>query len=317
VATVDSAVDAALADGSIIRTHILRPTWHFVLPADIRWMMQLTAPGILARFGSAPGGRGWPFEGALERGYDVFRSSLAGGARMTRVELAAQLVERGVVGTREDTIPFFMRGELDMVLVSGGLRGRMQSYALASERVPLGATFDRDTAVVELTRRYFTSHGPATISDFGWWSSLNVGDIRAGLATLAATGELERVDIDGTDYWWGGDRFVATARDDSSPTVQLMQAYDEYIVAHRAPRTPINVSGSPEVGSGMSRPPFLHAVILDGQLVGWWRRTLGDAAVTVEVKLAVTLDRAQGLALDEAATRYGEFLGLPATLEIR
>jgi hypothetical protein len=301
---VDEAVDTALADGSIIRTHILRPTWHFVLPADLRWIMQLTAPRILARFASAPGGLGWPTPAGLERGYDLFREVLSGGREQTRVELAALLIERGVVATKQETIAFFMRGELDLVLVSGGLRGRVHTYALASERVPAApAVFDRDLAVVDLARRYFTSHGPATIADFGWWSSLNVGDIRAGLAALEANGELERIDIDGTDYWWGGDRFPA-AVDDPSPTVHLMQAYDEYIVAHRAPRTPINVSGSPVVGSGMNRPPFLHAVILDGQLVGWWRRESGRE-----------LNRAQRRALDDAVERYSEFVGLPAHVE--
>jgi DNA glycosylase AlkZ-like len=306
----DADVDALLAGGAILRTHILRPTWHFVLPADIRWMMALTGPRIAARMRPAFGTAVMD-DPLIRRGMDAMAGALAGGNRLSRAQLARLIVAQGIVPTELDTVPMFMTAELQLLIVSGGLSGKVQTYALVDEVVPSGAQFDRDWSLAELTRRYFTSHGPATIADFVWWSGLTVGDTRRGLDANAANGAaLDRFEVDGTAYFWAGDTSDPSVADDPSPTIHLMQGYDEYIVAYRSPRTPINVAGlaNPSV---LQRPPFTHAVIRDGQGVGFWRRRATKERLIIETSLLTDLNDGERRALAAAAERYARFVGLP------
>ena len=307
---VDPDVDALLASASILRTHVLRPTWHFILPADLRWMMALTGPRIMRK--GQPPGVAWPAPATVMRGVDAMGRALAGGNRLSRAQLAKLVVAQGIVATEMDTIPMFMTAELELVMVSGGLVGKVQTYALVDEVVPPGAAFEGDWALAELTRRYFTSHGPATVGDFVWWSGLTVADTRRGLATNAANGgALEALDVDGTDYWWAGDTTSPAEPDDSSPTAHYLQAYDEYIVAYRSPRTVVNIDGLAHP-SVLQRPPLTHVLILDGQVVGFWRRDLAKNRILLETSLLTQLTTEQKRALAAAADRFGRFVGLPA-----
>jgi Winged helix DNA-binding domain len=305
----DSAVNNLLREGRILRTHILRPTWHFVLPADIRWMMALTAPRIAAQIGRSA--FTMPDEHHLRRAFDVIGEALSGGRRFTRPQISRMLIEQGLAATAADTIPVFIRAELDLVICSGGLEGKVQTYALVDERSPKLDRFDRDWALGELTRRYFTSHGPATIPDFTWWSSVTVADTKRGLEINGPA--LDRLDIDGTTYWWAGDTTDSAVPDDASPTVHLLQGYDEYIVAYRSPRPAINVSGKAGA-TGLSRPPFLHAIVLDTQVVGWWRRLMQKDRALIDTRLLIDLDRRQRDALQAAVDRYSRFLEFPVDL---
>jgi DNA glycosylase AlkZ-like len=310
----DVDVDAALADGRILRTHILRPTWHFVLPADIRWMMQLTGPRVARVIRSAQD-LVVPPEARIQHALETIRAELAGDKTVTRRELVAILWERGCVESQREIIPILIRAELDLVICSGGLAGKNQTYALVDERAPAdpGWEFDRDWALGELTRRYFTGHGPASIADFTWWSGLTVADTKRGLEMDGPS--LERLQVDGTDYWWAGDVGGGDGGDRRvpSPTVHLMQGYDEYIVAYRSPRDPINVSHllSPTV---LNRPPFLHGIVLDTQGVGWWRRVNAKSGFEIETKLARPFNRSEKAALGEAVERYAEFVAQPVKL---
>jgi winged helix DNA-binding protein len=306
----DPDVDTLLASNAILRTHILRPTWHFVLPADIRWMMALTGPRIMRK--GQPPGVAWPAPATVMRGVDAMARALAGGNRLSRAQLAKLIVAQGIVATELDTIPMFMTAELELVVVSGGLAGKVQTYALVDEIVPPAPAVARGWALAELTRRYFTSHGPATVGDFVWWSGLTVTDTRRGLEENSAAGRpLESFDVDGTAFWWAGDTSDGTQPDEPSPTAHFLQAYDEYVVAYRSPRTPINIAGIAPP-SALQRPPLTHAVILDGQLIGFWRRELGKDRVRVQTSLLKELDADERRALQLAADRYGRFIGLPA-----
>lgn len=314
----DADIDELLGQGRILRTHILRPTWHFVLPSDIRWMMRLTGPRVCRLLRSQVVVQGVP-ERAIEAGLDVIREALVGGRRLNRKQLVQILIERGAVTDQMWTIPIFIRAELDLVIASGGLVGKQQTYTLLDEIAPSldagAAEFDRDWALAELTRRFFTGHGPATMADFNWWSSLTVADTRRGLELNADA--LEKLEVDGTTFWWagddGGDTSPRAAAADRSAQVHLMQAYDEYIVAYRSPRKPINVDGLVHA-SAMSRPPFLHALIVDTQLVGWWRRVSAGDGYRIEVRLARPLNAAERRRLEAEVERYGRFVGVPVSL---
>jgi Winged helix DNA-binding domain len=302
----DADVDRAFADGAILRTHILRPTWHFVLPADIRWMLELTAPRVHALNAYQYRQLGLDEE-VLQRSGALLADALGGGAHRTRKQLAA-ILERGGVdlsgGLRLGYL--LMHAELRGLICSGAPSGKQQTYALLEERAPPAEPRTREQALAELTRRYFTSHGPATVKDFGWWSSLTVADIRRGLELAGS--RLRQEVVDGVTYWSAGS---APADRPASPTVHLLQGYDEYVVGYSQSKPLLNLAGRTLV---RDRPVFNGVAILDGQVAGHWKRTITRAAVAFEVALYEPFDDAQAKALQAAADRQGEFLGLPATV---
>lgn len=291
----ESAVESAIASGAILRTHILRPTWHFVLPRDIRWITRLTAPRwaqVLTRrntqLGLAPRD--------VDRALDLIRGALAGGKHLTRPELGAALAGGGIDPAGQRLAFIVMAAETALLVASGP----GQTYALLPGDA--AAPFDRDESLAELALRYFTSHGPATPRDFSWWSSLTVADARRG---IAANPTLEKLTVDGTDYYWATD--TADGPDDPSPTAHLLQGFDEYIVGYASPREPINLGGhGPH--TALNTPSWLHAFVIDGQLCGWWRRVPAKDGVRVETRPLRQLLAREESALQEAVDRYATFM---------
>src|SRR5579884_4270870 len=196
----DDDIEQAMADGAILRTHILRPTWHFVSPADIRWLLALTAPRVHAA--NAPWYRKLELDDAIvKQSNDALTNALQGGKQLTRDELASALQQAGIATEGEQRVSnIMMRAELDGVICSGARRGKQFTYALLAERAPQARALDRDKALAELTLRYFSSHGPATAQDFVWWSGLTIVDAKAGLAM--ATSYLQQETINGQTYWF-------------------------------------------------------------------------------------------------------------------
>jgi hypothetical protein len=201
-----------------------------------------------------------------------------------------------------------MRAELDAIVCSGPLRGKQHTYALLDERAPRARRLTTDEALAELTLRYFSSHGPATARDFRWWSSLTLGQIARGLEMVAP--RLEQRAIDGTSYWYAE---PPPAEGPASPTVHLLQAYDEYLVGYSESKYVLDASGVAR-SIARERPVFNHVVILDGQVVGHWKRTITTRAVAIEAALYTPFDADQTRALRSAVDQHGAFLGLPASV---
>lgn len=303
VGLTDAAVDAMLAAGTILRTHILRPTWHFVLPADIRSIMSVTAPrvGVFNRH--------WLKQAELDpqtlfRCQDVITTALT-GRRLTRKEIQAALVEAGIEASGLRFGLILMQAELDLLICSGGLRGKQHTYALLDELVPASPAVSQEEALADLTRRYFTSHGPSTIADFTWWSSLTVAEVKRGLAMVGP--DLERMTLDGTDYW-SSSQERADDESDEGPRVHLLQGFDESVIGYQKTRSAIDLAGlavEPIVDS------FYHPMLIDGQLAGFWRRRADKGEVVIETKLLRPLSRAEERALEAEVERYGQFVELP------
>jgi hypothetical protein len=194
----DDVVEKAFAEGSILRTHVLRPTWHFVAPADIRWMLELTAPRVKSAIGFNC--RRMSMDDAIfARSRKVLVAALRGGRQLTRDALRRAIQRAGIATDDVRLVLILMRAELDGVICSGARIGKQFTYALLDERVPRTKALTRDAALAELTRRYFTSRGPATVQDFVWWSGLTVADARAGIEMTGR--RLVREVIDGTACW--------------------------------------------------------------------------------------------------------------------
>jgi len=307
-AVSNAAMDQAFAHGTLLRTHVLRPTWHFVLPADIRWMLDLTAPRVHAMSAYAYRQRGLD-DTVLNRCDAVLVGALQGGHQRTRKELAAVLQSAGIATDDFRLGSILMNAELSGIVCSGPLNGKQHTYALLDERAPQAKRLARDEALAELTLRYFTGHGPATVKDFRWWSSLTTADIREGLGMVAS--QLAHQVIDGVSYWFAAPPPPPLKA--ASPTVHLLQGYDEYIVGYSESKYVLDVSGAARLMS-QERGIYNHAVILDSQVAGRWKRMLKKNIVIIEVVLYTPFDDAQTQALQAAAERHGAFLGLAATV---
>lgn len=299
----EAAVDRALAEAQVVRTHVLRDTWHLVASDDLRWLMELTGPRIQQRNGTMY--RRLELDAQLlSRTDELLRNALAEGQHLPRRAIAAHLAAHGVDANGMRLAYILMHAEVELVICSGALQGKQHTYALVDGRVPATRGMDRDEALAELVRRYFTSHGPATVKDLGWWSSLTGADIRHGLEV--AGDALESRTFGGTTYWCG----PAQPAREAPPRAHLLQGYDEYAIAYSESRNVLAIDG--HAGSVLGGDAmFTHAVLLDGQVIGHWRRRTEGRALAIDMQLGRSLDTAATQAVDEAVQRYGVFVGLP------
>ena len=305
---VDADVDRAMAEGSILRTHLLRPTWHFVLPEDIRWVQQLTAWRVHAQNAYYYRQTGLEDPGVREKARRLIVEALRGGNHLTRRELEGVLQTGGIASTGLRTVYILMDAELDCVICSGPLKGRQHTYALFDERVPAAPALTRDEALAALALRYFTSRGPATAKDLRFWCSLTLADIQRGIELVAS--RLVKEEADGLTLWSAPGE--APPRP-PLPRVHLLQGLDEYFVGYGESRGFCDQSGVRP--SPVDRAIYNGALILDSQLAGHWKRTVTKRSVTFTVALRTPFDDGQMAALQAAADRHGAFLGLPATVQ--
>jgi DNA glycosylase AlkZ-like len=306
-ATSQADVSRAFDEGTILRSHFLRPTWHFALARDIRWLLTATAPRVQAVNAYHNRHHGIDEELAVKANAVVERA-LQGGRYLTRQELGARLDRVGIPGAGPRLAYLIMRAELDGIAVSGPMRGKQHTYALLDERAPDALRLDRDEAIAELTRRFFVSRGPATLKDLARWSSLTAGECRAGLEMVKSS--LEQDEIDGRVYWFAESPGSATST--RRPRVDLVQGYDEIIMSYSESKDVVAPTRTDLVIR--DRRVFLHAILLDGRLIGHWRHDPPKGSVGVETILHRSLDPSEARALDAAVDRYGRFLGLPASL---
>jgi hypothetical protein len=296
----DDDIEQAFAGGAILRTHVMRPTWHFVVPADIRWMLTLTAPRVNAL--NAYYYRKLGLDDAVfTRSNAVLAKALQGGKQLTRAELISVLKQSGIATDSLGFLYLLGRAELEGIVCSGARRGKQFTYALLDERAPQARTLDRDEALAELSRRYFTSHGPTTLQDFVWWSGLTGADARAGLAMV--TSYLLHETINGQPYWFSPS---TPPEQDLSQAAYLLPNYDEYTVGYTDRSAIFDASHTDRLDprGGL----LTSTMVLNGQVVGTWKRTFKKNTVVIEANPFVPLSATETRAFATSANRYGAFL---------
>lgn len=299
----DAVVEEAFASGRFLRTHILRPTWHYVTPDDIRWILRLTAPHV-HRLNAYQYRKLELTPEIFARSHMILSRVLQGHNHLTRAEIAAELKRGGIDARKERLAYIAMQAELDGLICSGAMRGKQHTYALLEERAPQARILGREEALAELARRFFIGHAPATLKHLVWWSGLPVADAKRGLEL--ARPYLVSETRDGDTFWMA--ESAPLPRKDRG-AAYLIPEYDEALV------------GSRELGvqdfvhrTRTWRDRFLRPVIIDGRRAGTWTRTLTKNAVVVETNLFTSLNPAHRRALKAAVDRYGKFHGLPSTL---
>ncbi len=244
-------------------------------------------------------------DGLVARSNDAIARALEGGKTLTRAELGEALARRRIAAKGQLLGHLVMHAELTLVACSGPPRGKQQTYALVDDRAPdrtVGPTGEE--AIVELARRYVRSHGPATPKDFSWWSGLTIKEARRGFEGAG----LETLIADDRTYW-----FAPPLPSPKKEPVRahLLQAYDEYGIAFTESRDVINVGGHLRTNQ-TGAVSFLHALAIDGQIVGFWRRALARGSAEIDVATARPLSARENTALAAEVARYGKFLGAEA-----
>lgn len=303
----DAALDNAFNNGRILRTHVLRPTWHFVAPEDIRWLLKLTGPRVHAV-------NGFIYRQVeldrplLKKSYAVLEKALQGNQQLTRTELGSALEQAGIQNAQGVRLAYFMMSaELDGIICSGARKGKQFTYALLEERVPKVKALTREEGLVELTRRYFATRGPATLSDFTWWSGLTMADAHKGVDAIAA--EFEHETISDQTYW-----FPATApANKPSSTAYLLPNYDEYTVGYRDRSAIFDVTHIDKL-SAFRESILTQVILVNGEISGTWKRIIKKNEVRIELAPFRALKKAEHQAVVAAAQRYGEFMQLPVSL---
>jgi hypothetical protein len=360
VPVLDVEVERAFNAGEFLRTHVLRPTWHLVAPQDIRWMLELSAPRVHAA--SAYQHRQQGLDAAIfSRSEAVIEEALRGGQSRTRAELNAALTQAGIdpSGLRSGLLA--MHAELEGLICSGPRRGKQATYALLDERVPQAHRLSRQEALAELALCYFTSHGPATLRDFTWWSSLTTADARQALnllreqqpfrktaptewtASLAhgqpgsSSAGLAETDLDGQVYYFPAALLEAApvSPRPGDPQILLLPTYDEFLVGYAnfdknrrgvgaagSDGAPPGFAGAPPGSGGAppglaGAPPLLKAaLVINAQVVGSWQRVIEKDEIMLQVAPFQPLTPSERQALEDAAARYGRFLGRQPRLTV-
>lgn len=294
----DADIEKDLSDGILLRTHLLRPTWHLVTTEDIRWLLKLTAPRINAANAFTYRKYGLD-DKVFNKCNDVLTGLLQGNKQLTRAEIGDELEKNKIKVQGLRIIYILMRSELDGIVCSGARRGNEFTYALLEERAAKGRELSGDEALAELAKRYFISRGPATEIDFSTWSGLTLKDCRRGLESSKAC--FDSTISGGKEYY-----FSPRLNPGKKPStrIYLLPSNDEFIMGYK------DRDGVLELKRGLKTDPAFRydcMIVGDGQIIGTWKRTIGKNQIDLEYDLFLPLDRNQNKEFDNIIKRFSSF----------
>jgi len=298
---------ALLDDGTVLRTHVLRPTWHFVRAEDAGWLLDLTGPRIRRVTGQQLRNAHGLDGRSIDHAVTGVTEALASRGQLTRAQLADELRDRGIPGTGQMLMILLAHAELGGLICSGRIAGGEHTYALMGERVPAPRRLGRTEALAELALRYFTGHGPATERDLAYWATLTLTDVRVGLAQVRD--RLDSFQHDGRTFWHApGD----APDGPQEPEAHFLQILDETYRGYQDSRWVLDAAGhvprTRETTTGMA--------LVDAQLIAAMRRTVTHDHIRFDLRPYRALTPAEIEALDQAARRYGEYLRLKAQITL-
>jgi hypothetical protein len=298
--TRDAEIEKAFTEGRILRTHLMRPTWHFVTPADIRWMLALTSPRVHA-INAFMYRKTELDEKIFKRCHRIITKELQGGKYLTRDVLNKALEKNRIFSDGVRLSCIMMHAELEGLICSGPRQGKQFTYALLEERVPGVKKLSMTEALQELTRRYFRSRGPATLQDYVTWSGLTVKDAKTGIGNLSR--EYMHELIDGKEYI-----FIPGELPDMKKmqTSFLMPDYDEYGMGYKD-RSAIFNNQKYRTAVSRNNPIFNRMIIMNGKIDGTWQRVIKGKAMTIETFPFEPLNKAKQQVLKKVVEKFRKF----------
>jgi hypothetical protein len=304
--TTETDVEKACNDGLILRTHLMRPTWHFVSPEDVRWLTELTAPRI--RQAMAYYERELNLDSKLfSKCNNIIGKNLEDGRHMTRNALSEALEKHNIKLDGRQMGHVMMNAESECLVTSGAREGKQFTYASFDSRAAHSKSLSKEDALHELASRYFHSRGPATLKDFSVWSGLSITDAKKAEAMLD-TGAFVKEECNGINYILHRET-LDKATEIPFKKMQrnfLMPDYDEYGMSY-IDRSAIYDPAKIPAGMSRDNPVFNRLIILDGVIEGGWKRTLKGKSVLVETSAFKTLNKTRTAQLDRMVRRFQQF----------
>lgn len=293
------AFEKAYNDGGIVRSHLFRTTWQLVAGEDWRWMLSLCRTNALRGMAGWMNANGVSIPQAEQEAVrQIFCDYLSRNRIAQKADFAAALAEKGLTMDAHRLSYHIMLSEYAGLLCSGDLFPQKHSYALAEAKLPKPTPLPREEALALLARKYFRSHGPATLEDFVWWCGLNISECKAGLEAIRAELIEER---------WKGLTFYrhrdSRTRGFRSGTVTLLPPYDEYLIGYKSRQVALHPDYRHYAHD--QKGTFRPVVLLDGEVVGNWSASSG----TLHTDLFHPHARPDQQALQEQTARYSRFLG--------
>jgi len=299
----DATVEKDFNEGKFLRTHVLRPTWHFVSPEDIRWMLKLSAPRIRAF--ARPYHRQLGIDDAiLRKSKKIITKALSLHKKLTREQLTEMLRKEKIDTSDTRMGHLLIDAELDALICSAGRIGRQFAYGLLDEHAPQTPALSDEEAFAELSRIYFLSRGPATIQDFAWWAGLTLTDARKGLDIQKQ--HLRSASLNGNEYWFSPAPLPDTSPDptpSSNASTFLLPAFDEYAVAYKHRNDVLNPEFAAACNFGL-KPILVH----NSRVAGTWQRTEKNKGIHIET-IPFPRTRIPARPLAAAAKKYAIFTG--------
>jgi len=300
-------MEQALAEKKIVRTWAMRGTLHFVTATDIRWLLELLAPRIIAK-----NSRRYKEleldEKTLKKGNEVIKKALQGGNHLNRRELLAILEEKGISTEGQRAHYMLQRASLDGIICQETMHSNNNPIFISMDELPKIKTLKRDEALAELALRYFKSHGPATLQDFVWWSGLLTKDAKVGLEAVESS--LASETISDKTYWYSP---LKQAVQHNSPTVHLLPSFDEYIVGYKDRSASLEVLHSKKNSIENIMYP---TIAVDGQIIGTWKRRLKNNEIIMDLKPFTVLSTIESHVLESAVRNFGEFMEISVNITI-
>jgi disulfide oxidoreductase YuzD len=302
-------VQNSIDKGEILRTHLLRPTWHFVSAEDILWILKLTAPRIKASLKH----RQIYLElsqAILMKSQEIISRALINKKSLTREELKIELEKAKVPTDNNRLTHILVDAELEGIICSGADKRKKRTYALLSDRINNRKRLTKDESLAELTNRYFLSHGPATLNDFVWWSGLSIRDARHGLETVKSNFFPEK--INSTIYWFS-DSFSIT--ENYKKSTFLLPAYDEFVISYKDRTAIIQLQYKKKAIS--NNGIFYPLIVTNGKVIGIWNRKTKNEKVNLEIKLFQLPTNKIKRSITDAAEKFGYFAGKKIEIEYK
>lgn len=295
-----AGVEQAFDQGKILRTHVLRPTWHFVSPNDIHWLLQLTGPRV--HVANAHMYRKVGLDAKLMvRATKAIEKGLGEGQELTRAEIEMLLDKAGIQASGLLLVYILMQAELEGLICSGARKGKQFTY----RRLPATkAAFHRDEALGKFALRFFTVRGPASARDLGYWSGLTLAEARVGLEM--AKSELQPIYDSDDELWFAEPESMPRAK---GAVAYLLPNYDEYGMSYKDHGAGFEVSGSK-----LFDYSFSHPIAVGLRLAGSWRRVMRKDSILIETRAIKPFVKKERDLIEQAAKRYSRFLGMPVTV---
>lgn len=302
----EKTVEDAINDGKIVRSWPMRGTLHFMAPEDLRWMVQLMTPRIMKKM-AGPYRQIGLNEDILAKSRKIILHELRGGKQYTRAEMTEILEANDIDTSGQKAYHIMIRTAMMGDVCIGPRKGKQPTFVLVDEWVPPTQELTHEQSLAQIAERYFVGHGPATVKDFMWWTGLTATEAKAGIALSGL--KLTKAVVEGVEYWLSprviDNKVLQTGE------VLLLPGFDEYMLGYTDRSLQLGPS-SPYIKP--KNGVFDNTIVLDGAVVGVWRRTLKAREVIIVLNLFKDLTTSQEKSIRQAAEKYAAYLGLVANI---